>query len=58
MKKSHGDRQRMLDEYKDEFDALYQAIRFYIITNQLETKISVSRDDDVLINPFSGSGLI
>jgi hypothetical protein len=37
---------------------LYQAIRFYIITNQLETKISVSRDDDVLINPFSGSGLI
>jgi chemotaxis protein MotB len=42
----------MLDEYKDEFDALYQAIRYYIITNQLETKISVSRDDDVLIIRF------
>ena len=42
----------MVDEYEDEFDALYEAIRLYIITNQLEKKISVSKEDDVVIIRF------
>ena len=42
----------VIDKYEEDFDALYQAIRYYIITNDLETKISVERDDDVIIVRF------
>ena len=40
------------DEFEDEFDALYEAIRYYIITNGLENKISVNKDDNVIIVRF------
>ena len=42
----------VIDEYEDEFDALYQAIRYYITYNDLETKISVNKDDDIIIVRF------
>ncbi len=42
----------VVDEFEEEFDALYQAIRYYIITNGLESKISVQKDDNVIIVRF------
>ena len=42
----------VVDEYEDEFDALYQAIRYYISINDLETKISVNKDDEVIVVRF------
>ncbi len=42
----------IVDEYEDEFDALYEAIRYYIVTNALETKISVNKDDNVILVRF------
>ena len=41
-----------VDEYDDEFDALYEAIRYYILTNDLENKISVNKDDNVIVVRF------
>ena len=42
----------VVDEFEEEFDALYQAIRYYIITNGLESKISVKKDDNVILVRF------
>jgi len=40
------------DDFQEEFDALYAAIRSYIFTNGLEKTISVSKEDNVLIIRF------
>jgi chemotaxis protein MotB len=40
------------DEYAEDFDALYQAIKTYIYENELETKIMASKDDDVILVRF------
>lgn len=40
------------DEYGDEFDALFKAIQHYIITNNLEKIIGVSKDDNIIIVRF------
>ncbi len=43
----------IVDEFEDEFDALYEAIRYYIVTNDLENKISVNKNDNVIIVRFT-----
>ena len=40
------------DDFEDEFDSLYEAIRQYIITNNLESEIGVSKDDNIIIVRF------
>lgn len=42
----------VVDEYAEEFDALYMAIRSYIYENQLETKILANKEDDVILVRF------
>jgi chemotaxis protein MotB len=41
------------DDYAAEFDALYAAIQYYISTNGLEKKISVTKDNNVIVVRFT-----
>jgi len=39
-------------EFEEEFDALYEAIRYYVYINHLEDKMSVIREDGVIVIRF------
>ena len=39
-------------DYEEDFDALYEAIRYYVYINNLEEKMSVIREDGVIVIRF------
>jgi chemotaxis protein MotB len=42
----------VMKEYEEEFDALYEAIRYYVHINDLDEKISVIKEDGVIVIRF------